>query len=89
MIDEFNGQGDVSSPATRHLAITPTDELSALPFLPKALFIGVGGDVTLALIDDPASFVTYKNTANGDWLPLRAVYVKATGTTATNIVAVG
>ncbi len=87
--DNFNGDSDVSSPGTKHVAVTPTDELSALPFVPKALWIGTAGNLTCAVIDEPTKFVTYKNLKNGDIFPMRVVFILATGTTCADIVAIG
>lgn len=55
---------------------------------PRALFIGVAGNVALvALNDDVAAPVTLANVPVGI-LPIRCRRVFGTGTTATNIVAI-
>lgn len=53
---------------------------------PRALYVGVGGDVSLILADDSAA-VLFKNVANGQVLDVQAKVVLATNTTATDIVA--
>ena len=52
----------------------------------EAFYIGVGGDISLDLASSGANIV-FKNVASGQLLPIRAATVNATGTTATNIVA--
>ncbi|MEZ5656801.1 MAG: hypothetical protein R3E04_13125 [Sphingobium sp.] len=54
--------------------------------IPKALYVGTGGTVILRGVDSAAD-VTFKNVANGQILDVQAQFVRATGTTATDIVA--
>ena len=70
------------SPADKHFAITPSDSAD-LAILPRALRIGVAGDV--AVTDLEGVDVIYTCVA-GELLLFRAVRVKATGTTATGII---
>ena len=70
--------------AEDYFAVTPSDSV-ALTFKARALYIGVSGDVTV-FRPDGVTAVTFKSVAVGI-LPIRCSYVKATGTTATNIVA--
>lgn len=86
MADPFSGTLDsVSSPATRAVAVVPHDS-NPLADIPKALYIGTAGNVVLRGAGGGADAL-FKNVANGSILPLRAEYVRATGTTATDIVA--
>lgn len=86
MADQFAGTLDsVSSPATRVAAVVPHD-VNALAEVPKALFVGTGGNVTLRGAGGGADAVL-KNVPDGSVLPVRAAYVRATGTTASDIVA--
>ena len=86
MADNFSAHGDsVSAPARRAAAVAPHD-VNALAEVPKALFVGTGGDLVARGAGGGAD-VTFKNLANGALLPFRAEYVRATGTTAQNIVA--
>lgn len=73
-------------PAQGAAAVTPSDvaDLTVKPC--RALYIGVGGDVTLDTADADAS-ILFKNVGSGAVLPVAAARVRATGTTATNIVA--
>lgn len=86
MTDQFLNRGDqVSAPARRALAVTPHDT-NALADLPKALFVGTGGAIVMRGVDSAAD-VTFRNVASGAVLPFRPLYVRATGTTAADIVA--
>lgn len=49
------------------------------------LYIGVGGDVVVRPIDSTAD-VTYKNVLSGTYLYGIVTHVRASGTTATDIV---
>lgn len=85
-IDDFgNHAPTVSGPSRRPFTVTPHDT-NELTFLPKALYVGTGGTVILRGVDG-ATDVTFVNVANGQILDVRAQYVRATGTTAANIVA--
>lgn len=84
MSDRFENVNGLADPARHAFPITPhaTSEIDPLP---KALFIGTGGD----LVGRPAgseSDVTFKNLASGQILPVRLQYVRASGTSATDIV---
>lgn len=82
--DHFASFGDdVDNPARRAFAVTPDDD-DELAILPKALLIGGAGDIVLRAIDSPTD-VTIAASA-GQLLPIRALFVRATGTDATNIV---
>lgn len=82
--DRLNRSGDsVSSPARAAFAVTPHNT-EALPRLPKALMIGIGGTLTLRAVD-AVSDVTVTVVA-GQIVPIRASHVRATGTSAAQIV---
>ncbi len=70
--------------AQNSVAVTPSDTTD-LSFVTTALYIGVAGDVTI--IDPMGNTTLYKGVPVGI-LPVSAARVKATGTTATNIVAI-
>lgn len=78
----FAAEG-LTSPADNQVTITPSDSTD-LAFTSRAIRVGVGG----TLVVTPASGgsdVTY-TVYNGEVLPIRVTRVKATGTTATNLV---
>lgn len=85
MADRYqNIGGDLLSPADAAAAVTPSDS-AALPYASKRLWIGGAGNVSLVTVGGSA--VTYQSVPAGTYLQVRAQQVKATGTTATNIVA--
>jgi hypothetical protein len=65
-------------------AITPSDA-DPLPALPKGIYVGTGGDVRLRGVNAAAD-VTYRNLADGAYIAVRASHIRATGTTATDLV---
>lgn len=84
MIDPFQNFGDsAADPARRAFAVAPNDT-AELALLPKALMVGGGGTIVLRAVDSAAD-VTVTVVA-GQIVPIRASYVRATGTTATGIV---
>lgn len=86
MSDGFAGVVDsVGSPARRAVAVVPSDT-EALAEVPKALFVGTGGSLTMRGIGGGADQL-WKNVADGTVLPFRAEYVRATGTSAADILA--
>lgn len=86
MTDYFKSAADsVSSPARRSLAVTPHDT-NPLTDIPKALYVGSGGDVTMRGVDGGADEL-WRNVPAGTILPFRAQFVRAAGTTAADILA--
>ncbi len=72
------------APARNAFAITPSDT-AALPALPKAIYVGNGGNIALRSVDGTQDVVLY-NVANGSILDVRAKYIRVTGTTAFNLI---
>lgn len=68
--------------ATRSGAVTPSDTVEQ-DF--DALYVGVTGDVTIQHTVSSVA-VLYKAVPAGTILPVKGQIVKATGTTATNLV---
>jgi len=86
MTDQFSNNADqVSAPATRAVSVSPHDS-DALTDIPKALFIGTGGNITMRGVKGAADQL-WKNVPSGSVLPFRAQYVRATGTTAADLLA--
>jgi len=75
----------VAAPACAPFAVTPSDA-APLPVVPKALYVGTAGDLVLRGVAG-ASDVTFRNVAAGQVIDVRAGFVRATGTTAADIVA--
>jgi hypothetical protein len=85
MADPYAGSGDdLLSPASHAAAVTPSDSAD-LPTASKRLWVGGAGAVALVTVGGDT--VTYAGVPAGTYLKVRAARVKATGTTATNIVA--
>jgi len=86
MADNFSTLGDSpSAPSTYALAVTPHDS-NALTDIPKALYVGSAGNITMRGLNGAADQI-WKNVPAGAILPFRARYVRATGTTAADILA--
>jgi len=84
MTDRFeNTLPGLDSPALHAFAIVP-DDVSDLPEITRALFIGTEG--TVVLTTKSGNEVMFTGLSSGDILPVRVARVKATGTSATNIV---
>jgi hypothetical protein len=54
--------------------------------IPKALFVGTGGNITMRGVNGTADQL-WKNVPSGSILPFRGQYVRATGTSAADILA--
>ena len=75
-----------SAPATMLRAVSTSDTV-VLPLGPcKAFVIGTGGNVAV-IAEDDTSAVTITGLQAGQFVPVRAKQILATGTTATGIVA--
>jgi hypothetical protein len=86
MSDQFTGVADsLTAPARRALAVVPSDT-EALPEIPKALFVGTGGNIIMRGAAGSADQL-WKNVQDGSILPFRAQFVRASGTTAADILA--
>ncbi len=87
--DNFvNNQTLLNSPAHNGYAVTPSDA-NELPIYSRYLYVGGAGNVTAVLAGDSEATgaITFTAVPVGTVLPVRAKMVKATGTTATLIVA--
>lgn len=83
--DPFKGSlPTLTSSATSFFEITPSDT-DPLPKLPRAIRVGVPGDV-MAVGDDGVA-APFRNCSAGEILYIRAVLILETGTTASNLVA--
>ena len=86
MSNPFSGVSDAPyAPATRSVAVAP-DDSNPLADIPKGLFVGTGGNIAMRGMSD-TSDQSWKNVPSGAVLPFRAQYVRATGTTAADILA--
>ncbi len=84
--DNYGSQSDtITSAALAPYAVTPNNDVD-LPIIPKGIWVGTGGDVRLRGINSAAD-VTFKAVPSGYIIPVRPSRIYATGTTATDIVA--
>ncbi len=74
-----------STSFTNGVAITTND--STLFSRTRAIYVGGTGDVKVTMAGEGASVVTFKAVPVGTVLMISVVQVFATGTTATNLVA--
>lgn len=86
MSDPFETHSDVAfAPSRAPYPIAPSDT-AALIVVPKGIYVGTGGDVVLRGVDSDAD-VTYRNLPDASYIAVRARYVRASGTTAAELVA--
>lgn len=86
MADPFANNADtLRTPARRAVAVVPHD-VNALSDIPKALYVGTGGTIVMRGVADTGDQV-WKNVPAGAVLRFRAQYVRATGTTAGDMLA--
>jgi type 1 fimbria pilin len=86
MADKFATVADVpSAPSTYALVVTPSDD-TPLTDIPKAIYVGSGGNIAMRGVAGAADQL-WKNVPSGIVLPFRAQYVRATGTTAGDMLA--
>lgn len=79
-MDEFeNFQKGLTSPATRHFAITP-DDTTDLPILPRVIYCEADG---ILVVQDADGVALPYTMLSGDRLEFRGARVMATGTTGT------
>ncbi|AGH51131.1 MULTISPECIES: spike base protein, RCAP_Rcc01079 family [Sphingomonas] len=85
MADAFAASADAAyAPAMRAAAIVPHDS-NPLNDITKAIYVGAGGDVAVRAARDGADHV-WKAVPAGSILPIRASHVRATGTTAGDLL---
>jgi len=66
-------------------AITPNDSTDLPLGICRAIYVGVGGEVS---IDDlSGETVVFKNAISGSVIPVQTARVNATATTATDLIA--
>jgi len=83
---QFPGTQIHTSPGSYALVIAPSDG-TPLPEVTRGIYVGTAGDLTVVFAGDTAP-VTLVGVPGGSLLPISVRAVKATGTTASNLVAV-
>lgn len=84
VLQGIDAGASLSAPAARAAAVTPSDT-NPLSADTRALFVGGAGDI--ALVTSGGDSVTFTGVLAGSILSVRAHQIKATGTTASNIIA--
>lgn len=80
----YTGRADaINAPAQRGFAIAPSDGADLVAET-RGLWVGASGDIVLVLASGDE--VTIAGAVGGTVLPLRVRRVKASGTTATQLV---
>lgn len=74
----------LTAPARDAASVTPNDTVD-LPTLPRAIYVGQTGAVSVRLAGGQTAI--FNNVQAGSFLPIRAAGVNATGTTASGLVA--
>lgn len=72
-----------SGPSRNDATVTPSDA-TAQP-VGRGLYVGTGGNVTVRLAESTADTV-YKNVPSGTLLPIACQFIRATGTTAADMI---
>lgn len=72
-----------SGPSAQSAPVTPND--AAPQPVGRGIFIGTGGNVTGRLMGDSVDTV-WKNLVSGQEYPLRFEFIRATGTTAADML---
>jgi len=75
---------NLTTPAERAVALVPHDS-NQIRETPKAIFVGTGGNITMRGIEEAADTV-WKNIPDGAILPFRPKFIRATGTTAADML---
>ncbi|WP_172122687.1 MULTISPECIES: hypothetical protein [unclassified Devosia] len=84
MTDRFEHHAKgLDSPASHAFTITPNDS-EPLIEATRAIYIGAGGALSVTLLS--GAQVVFVNLSGGSVLPVRVVQVKASGTTASQIL---
>ena len=85
MTDPFESVGDsLIAPARKAFAVIPSDADELSEFT-KAIYVGSGGTLVLRPVGSDMD-VTFANLQDGSILDVRCRAIRASGTTASNIV---
>jgi len=76
-------------PAANAKSVTPSDSTTLAGGVTKALYIGTGGNIAVVMVGDgdTSHATVFTGVLGGTILPVQAVRVNNTSTTASNIVA--
>lgn len=80
---QFSDNTALLTPSRDYFAITKSDSVN-LTFKTRSIYVGTGGD--LVAVREDGSTVTFKNCAAGTIIPIVAIRVNATNSTASDLV---
>jgi hypothetical protein len=83
--NSFNNSPDSLIAPARHCFPVQPNDAATLPTLPKALFVGTGGNLVIRAVDSEED-VVFVNVPSGMILDVRVLSVRASGTTASDLV---
>lgn len=85
MTDRFqNASPSLAGPASHGISVTPSDS-TPLSETTRGLYVGTGGNIAAVMLSGAS--VSFSTVPAGSVLPVRLTKILATGTTASNIVA--
>lgn len=84
-MDKFSDYPTTLTAPAREAAVIAPDDATDLTLLPRAIYVGQTGNLSLRLPGGQS--VIFVNVQGGSFLPVRAVGVNATGTTAGGLIA--
>ena len=77
------GAPTFTAPAQDHFAITPSNSTN-FNIMARAIYVGVGGDISL--VSSRNNAVTYLAVPQGTVLPVVALRINSTSTTASSLI---
>lgn len=86
--------GTAASPGSARYPRFPRNALAVTPHdtdtfaTPVTIYVGVAGDVAARPAGNPTTIVVFKNVPAGSAVPCEVIGVRATSTSATDLVAV-
>ena len=75
----------ITAPSDKYLDITVSDVTDLPEGKCRGIYVGVAGDIAAVTIN--GSTVQFKNASQGSVIPIVAIRVNSTGTSATDLVA--
>lgn len=82
-MDFATAPGSLNGPALDFFAITPSDATN-FPFTVRGIYVGVTGDIVA--VNAGGGAILFKNAVQGTILPVKAIRVNSSSTTATTLV---
>lgn len=81
----YQGRDLITAPASRAVAVTPSDTVDLVDGPTKAVFVGGAGALKVTMLDGDEC--TFGAVPAGTTVPIQAKRIWSTGTGATSIVA--